>query len=74
MGIKKRIRTHNNITYAFFDINGFNLIFVCAFTSPEGIDHLARNMRKEYGDIIDTQEYLIIKEQVVFNLFPKGLV
>jgi len=72
--IKKQIQTNSNITYAFFDISGFNIVFVCAYKSPEGIDHLSRSLRKEYSEIIDKQEYLIIKEQVLFNLFPKGLL
>jgi len=72
--IKKRIQTNQNVTYAFVDITGFNLIFVCAFKTPEGIDHLSRNIRKEYSEMIQEQEYLIIKEQILFNLFPRGIL
>jgi DNA-binding Lrp family transcriptional regulator len=72
--INKRIQTNTNVTYAFVDITGFNIVFMCAFRSPDGIDHLSRNLRKDYSDIIDEQDYLIVKEQVLFNLFPKGLL
>ncbi len=72
--IKKIIKSDENITYAFFDITGFNMIFACAFKTPEGIDHLSRNLRKKYAEIIDEQEHYIIKEQITFNLFPKGLL
>ena len=72
--IKKRIQTDSNITYAFIDTNGFNIIFVCAFRDSSGIDHLSRSLRKDFKDIIEEQNYLIIKEQVLFNLFPKGLL
>lgn len=71
--LKSRLKTNNNITYAFYDIAGFNIIFVCAFKDAEGIDHLSRSMRKDFSDIIEEQEYLIIKEQILFNLFPKGV-
>jgi DNA-binding Lrp family transcriptional regulator len=72
--IKSRIQKNNNITYAFADITGFNIIFVCAFKDPSGIDHLSRHLRRDYSDVIEEQNYLIIKEQVLFNLFPRGLV
>jgi DNA-binding Lrp family transcriptional regulator len=69
----KRVQTNSNITYAFFDITGFNIVFVCAFKSSVGIDHLSRSLRKEFTDVIEEQDYHIIKEQVLFNLFPKGV-
>ena len=72
--IKKRISTDKNITYAYTDLTSSNIMFVCAYDSPEGIDHLSRGLRKEYSEILEKQEYLIIKEQVLFNLFPTGLV
>lgn len=72
--IKCAIRNNPNITYAFMDVVSANIIFICAFKTPDEMDHLARNLRKDYKDIIDKQEYLIIKEQVLFDLFPKGLL
>lgn len=72
--LKKRIQMHNSVTYAFFDISSFNLFFVCAFKTADEMDHLSRSLRKNYAEIIDDQEYLLIKEQLLFNMFPKGLV
>jgi DNA-binding Lrp family transcriptional regulator len=72
--LKKRIQTNTNVTYAFVDITGFNIVFMCAFKTADGIDHLSRNLRKDYKDIIDEQDYLIVKEQILFNLFPRGLL
>ncbi|MBW3022450.1 winged helix-turn-helix transcriptional regulator, partial [Candidatus Woesearchaeota archaeon] len=72
--LKKRLRTNNNITYAFHDINTPSIVFEASYRSPDGIDHLSRHLRKEFSDIIDSQQYLLIKEQVMFNLFPKGLI
>ena len=72
--IKKSIQLNNNILYAFFDPITSNLIFVCAFKNSDGIDHLSRSLRRSYSDIIEKQEYLIIKEMIAFNLFPKGLL
>jgi DNA-binding Lrp family transcriptional regulator len=71
--LKTRITANQNITYAFLDTNSFTIIFVCAFRNPEGIDHLSRSLRKDFSDMIDSQDYLIIKEQILFNLFPKGM-
>jgi len=72
--LKKRITGNDNITYSFFDRNSLSLVFVCAFNNSEGIDSLLRGLRGDFRDIIDKQEYLLIKEQILFNLFPKGLV
>ena len=71
--LKNQIKMNPNITYAFFDLTSFNLLFVCAFKSTDKIDHLSRSLRKEFSNIIDQQEYLIIKEQISFNLFPRGI-
>lgn len=71
--MRKRIQDNSHITYAFVDATGFNILFVCAFNNAEGIDHLSRSLRKEFSDILEKQEYQIIKEQILFNLFPKGI-
>ncbi len=72
--IKNQIKQNNSITYAFLDINNLNLIFVSEFQDPEEIDHLLRGLRKQYPNIIDKQEYYIVKEQIKFYLFPEGLL
>ncbi len=72
--IKKSIQVNNDVTYAFYDVLTSTLIFDCAFRNADGIDYLSRTLRKNFGDIIETQEYYIVKEQVLFNLFPKGLL
>jgi DNA-binding Lrp family transcriptional regulator len=72
--LKLKLKNNNNITYAFFDITGFNIIFTCAFKDADGIDHLSRSIRKEFSDVIAEQDYLIIKEQIAFNLFPRGII
>jgi Lrp/AsnC family transcriptional regulator, leucine-responsive regulatory protein len=72
--IKKRISVDKDIIYAFFDVNGYNIVFSCAFKDAENLDHLLRGLRKDFSDIIEDQEYLLIKEEVLLNLFPKGLL
>jgi DNA-binding Lrp family transcriptional regulator len=72
--IKKRISVDKDIIYAFFDVNGYNIMFTCAFKKTEDIDHLLRGLRKDFSDIIEDQEYLLVKEEVLLNLFPKGLL
>ena len=72
--MKKKIQLHQNVTYAFFDVHSSHLFFVCAFRTPEGIDHLCRSLRREYNEVIESQDFFLIKEQVLFNLFPPGLL
>jgi Lrp/AsnC family transcriptional regulator, leucine-responsive regulatory protein len=72
--LRNSISNNHKVTYAFIDLLSYNLIFSCAFKNTEEIDSLSRNLRKNFDDIIRSQEYLIVKEQVLFNLFPKGLL
>ena len=62
------------MTYAFFDLFSFSIVFAAAFRTADEIDHFSRSLRKQYGDIIEKQEYMLIKEHVLFNLFSKGLL
>ncbi len=71
--IRKEIEINSNVTYAFVDSTSFYLIFVCAFKDSLGIDSLSRSLRSDFSDVIESQDYLIIKEQILFNLFPEGL-
>ncbi len=72
--LKAQISANGNITFAFFDLFSFSIIASCAFKSPDDMDHFSRGLRKQYGEIIDRQEYMLMKEQILFNLFPKGLM
>jgi DNA-binding Lrp family transcriptional regulator len=71
--LKNRIRASPNTTYAFFDVSSAKLVFSCAFKDPAEMDRFLRSIRKEHGAIISGQDYLLISEQVKFNLFPQGL-
>jgi hypothetical protein len=44
------------------------------FKDASEIDHLSRGLRRDYLDIIEEEDYLLIKEEILFNLFPKGLI
>lgn len=72
--IKQTLRTHQNITFAFKDRLSSSIGFVCAFKKAEELDHLLRNLRSTYTNNIQDLNYVIIKEQILFNLFPKGLL
>jgi DNA-binding Lrp family transcriptional regulator len=72
--LKDTIKFNDNITYAFVDKNSYYIVFDCAFSSPGGIDSLSRSLRERFSDIVESHDYLIIKEQIHFNLFPKGLI
>ncbi len=71
--LKSAIQENKNVSYGFFDPASLNLVFVCAFRNSNEIDSLLRGLRSEFQGMIESQSYLIIKEQVLFNLFPKGL-
>jgi len=72
--IKDYLKNNDNITYAFVDKNAYNIVFNCAFKESGGIDSLSRGLRERFSDILESQDYLIIKEQVLFNLLPRGLI
>jgi len=72
--LKKEVSNDTHLKYAFVDINSLQLILNCAFKTTEDVDIFTRNIRSKYHDIIENQEYLIVKEQILFNLFPKGLL
>jgi Lrp/AsnC family leucine-responsive transcriptional regulator len=72
--LKKSIKASDNILYAFIDKNSYYVIFHCAFKNLDGMDSFSRMLREEFSEIIESQDYLIIKEQVFFNLFPRGLI
>ena len=72
--LKNSLKFNDNLLYAFVDKNSYYVIFHCAFKTSDGIDSLSRLLRTDFSDIIESQDYLIVKEQVHFNLFPKGLI
>jgi|SRR3989338_6501837 len=72
--IKKQLQYNQNITYAFIDAASLTILFVCAYQNTQGIDHLSRLLRKEFQEIIEEQEYYIIKEQIQYTQFPKGMI
>jgi len=72
--LQQKVQNHTSVTYSFVDITSYNIIIVCAFKTTDQLDHFSRSLRKDYADIIDKQEIFIIKEEVLFNLFPKGLL
>jgi len=72
--LKRTLANNENVTYAFRDTNGYNIVAVITFRDTDEIDHLFRSIRKKFSDIIHNQEYLLIKEHIKFDLFPKGLL
>lgn len=72
--LKHFLELHDNITYAFFDTISLTLIFVIAFRTPQEIDSFSRTLRKNYIGCIKEQNYTIIRQELIYNLFPKGLL
>lgn len=72
--LKNFIKFNDHLLYAFVDKNSSYIVFHCAFKSSDGMDSLSRSLRTDFSDIIESQDYLLIKEQVLFNLFPRGLI
>ncbi len=71
--IQRYIKNHGQIMYAFYDPLHSALLFTCAFKTPMGIEHLCRAFRKSFLGIVETQDYFIITQQVIFTPFPKGI-
>lgn len=72
--VKAKIKSNANITYAFIDTNSLSIVLVCAYKDAAGIDQLSRSLRNKYNQFIESQQYLLIKEHLKFNLFPDGLL
>lgn len=72
--ITQKIRTNPHITYAFQDSFSPSVGFVVALKKAEDLDSLLRTLRSNYTNNIEEMSYMIIKEQLLFNLFPKGLI
>lgn len=71
--LKNTVQAHPHVTYAFYDALHQEVTFLAAYREPAAVDRLSRQLRKRYREIIDTQEYVIATENVVFDLFPPGL-
>lgn len=72
--IENEIKYNPNVEWGCLDILSLNLIFVVAFKKADDIDELSRGLRNRFANSIEDQNYLIIKDQLLFNLYPKGLV
>ncbi len=72
--LKTFLEQHDNITYAFFDQISLMMIFVIAFKTSQEIDAFSRDLRKNYIGSIKEQTYTIIRQELVYDLFPKGLL
>ncbi len=72
--LKLQLSSDPNILYAFIDSITSHIIIACAFNTTEKIDQFSRQLRTAYSEIIEFHEYIIIKEQLVYNMFPKGLL
>jgi Lrp/AsnC family transcriptional regulator for asnA, asnC and gidA len=68
------LREDARITYAFLDTLSCAALFVCACKGQDDLDALLRSLRQGCGDAFDAQSYLLVREQIVFDLFPKGLL
>ena len=68
------IRGNNNITYASYDINQNSFFFICAYKTPNEIDKISKTFRKDFSDIIEKQEYWVMKEVLFVDLFVGGLL
>jgi Lrp/AsnC family transcriptional regulator, leucine-responsive regulatory protein len=71
---KDFLRNHKNITYAFFDINSGTFVFTCGFNSPERMELFLREIKDKFGRYNEKWDYYIIKKNLKFEMFPKGLL
>jgi DNA-binding Lrp family transcriptional regulator len=71
---KDYLKNHRNITYAFFDINSGTFIFTCGFNNSEKMELFLRDIKDKFGSYNDNWNYYLIKRNLKFEMFPKGLV
>lgn len=74
IALKKKIQLNESITYAFFDIHSSSLVFTCAFKQPDEMDQFSRTLRKEFHQIIADEDYFLMKDLIVLNWLPKGII
>jgi hypothetical protein len=55
-------------------VHSSRLVFTCAFQHPEEIDNLARSLRKEFHQVIADEDYFLMKDLIVLNWLPKGII
>ena len=71
---KNKIKNHPNVLYSFFDIINFSIIVSPTFKKTTDMDEFSRKIKKEFGEIIKSQDYFMISDNLYFNLFPDGLL
>ncbi|NQU78306.1 AsnC family transcriptional regulator [Candidatus Woesearchaeota archaeon] len=72
--LRNVIRENNNIVYASYDININSFLFICAFKTPNEIGKISKVFRKNYSDIIEKQDYWVMKEVLFIDLFLDGIL
>ena len=73
VNLRKHIQKDQHITYAFVDISRFQILFMTSFEDNKVVDNFSRNLRKQFGTIIQEQNYYLVQKQLIFDLFPKGI-
>lgn len=74
VSLKNLLRHEPNITYAFFDLAGRKLFFLCACKSTDELDALLASLRSAYRGMVEMLDYLLVTKQLLFDLYPAGLL
>lgn len=72
--LANEIKQNDNVKYAFLDITETRIVLNFACKETKTVDEFTSEIRKNYDDIIETQEYYLIKEQLKFDLCPQALL
>lgn len=71
--IKQKIKNHGNITYAFTNLNTQSILFDIQIKTIQDLDIFLGELQQKFKNQIRKIDYYIVRDQLKFNLFPKGL-
>lgn len=72
--IKHLFKHHPNVSYAFINASAISILFHCSFKKIEALDSFLGEIQESFKDNILSIDYYLIKEQLKFDLFPKGML
>lgn len=72
--IKNIIKHHGNITYAFVNVNSQSILFDIKLEKLKDLDYFLGELQEKFKNQIMSMDYFVARDQLKFNLFPKGLL
>ncbi|MBT5021479.1 Lrp/AsnC family transcriptional regulator [Candidatus Woesearchaeota archaeon] len=72
--LKSHIVLNKNIQYAVLGSTSYEILMTAQVKNPIELDHLLKDLKNSFFNIINTTEFFLITDHPQFNLFPSGLV